>query len=96
MFYDIELVDVSDNVENFKFNRVSQEMVDKVIGAFKDNSLFLELSSEQGAILLERKGFRGIMYNTHEAPPKSVAQENSEDAVEVSKVVFHRKNIKGD
>ena len=96
MFYDLELVDMSDAVENFKFNRIEQKDLNKIKDNFKDNDAFLEFESEEGYVLLERRGFRGVMYKEHISSPKTVAQENEEDSVEISKVSLKKRVIKGD
>jgi len=99
MFYDIELVDVSDSVENFKFSKVSKDDLDKIISSFKYNAEtnnFLEFVSEEGNVVLSKHGFRGIMYKEHYSGPKTVRQENQEDSVEVSKVSLKKNIFKGE
>jgi len=85
-FYDIELIDVSENIENFKFHKISKEELDKLIGHFKDDKTYLEFTSEEGSIVLKTEHIRGVMYQEHEEKEKTTLQENIEAAEEVSKV----------
>jgi hypothetical protein len=87
----LELIDISDSIENFKFTKVSDQDLQKVIGAFKNKADFLEFTAHEGIVLLDRTFFRGIMYSVFEEPQKTLVQENKEDSVEVSKVPVKKK-----
>lgn len=84
-YFNIELIDVSEAVANFKFTKVSKENLTSILNSFKQSEAFLEFQSNEGHILLQSKYFRGIMFTEHVAAP-SLAEENKESAVEVSKV----------
>lgn len=86
MFYDIELIDISDNVENQEFNKVSKEDLDKIISVFKTNKPFLEFNSENATVVLKTKYYRGIMYFYHNERPKSVIQETFENATPIKTI----------
>lgn len=93
-FFDIEMIDINENVENFKFERVPKSCLDKIISSYKDNKPFLEFTSSQGNILLERKYMRGIMYAAHIEKHKTVTEETLESAEEVGKIQIVKKSNK--
>ena len=82
-FFDVELIDINENVDNFSFERVSQKDLDNLISSFKKKDLFLEFVSLQGNIILDREFFRGIMHTPHQEKRKTAYQETIEDAKEV-------------
>ena len=86
IYYNVELIDESDKVENFKFNRIEKKDLDKIIENFKDNSPFLEFVAEEGVIIMKTKSIRGIMYQEYIEKEKTVIQENIEAAEEISKI----------
>lgn len=87
MFFDIELIDVSDNVENFKLHKIYKEDLDKLLLDFKSEfSDFIEFSCLEGRVLFKKSYFRGIMYTEHVAAALTINQENAESAQEISKI----------
>ena len=77
-FYDIELIDISENIENFKFHKISKEDLDKIINTIRgmrDSSTF-EFACLEGNIVLLPKFFRGLMYSNHVEIVKTIKQEN--------------------
>lgn len=95
-FYDLELIDVNENVENFCFEKLSKETLDKVIHDFKENKDYIEFECLQGSIILERKYFRGIMHNSHLERSKTVTEETFENAEEIGRieVVKNKQKVK--
>ena len=92
-YYAIELIDINENIDNFKFNKVSKEDLTRIRSSFKSNSEgFFEFSCIEGEILLQTKFFRGLMYAPYQEPPKTVLAETLEDSVEVSKIDLPRRN----
>ena len=85
-YYDIELIDKSDSIENFKFHKIGKKDLDEIIKVFKENKSFLEFSSEEGNVVMRTDSIRGIMFQEYEEKEKNVHQENREAAEEVSKV----------
>jgi len=85
-YYDIELIDVSENIENFKFHKIKKEELDKIIQFFKEDKPYLEFTSEEGSIVLKTEHIRGIMYQEYEEKEKTTIEENIEAAEEISKV----------
>jgi len=85
-YYDIELIDVSENIENFKFHKIKKEELDKIINFFKEDKPYLEFTAEEGAVILKTAHIRGVMYQKYEEKEKTVLQENMEAAEEVSKI----------
>lgn len=82
-FFDIELIDINENIDNFSFDKVSEKDLYKIINSFKNKEPFLEFKSLQGVILLEREHFRGIMQIPHKEKKKTAYQETIEAAKEV-------------
>ena len=79
MTYDIQLVDIGENVENAEFTNISKADLDALIMAFKClDSHFLIFTSNEGNVILERKYFRGLYYTVHIEPMKTTKQENLE------------------
>lgn len=86
-YYSIELIDVDDNIENFKFNKVSQKDLELIRKTLKlDYEGFLEFSCIEGEILLSSKFFRGLMVSPYQEPPKTILEETLENSVEVTKI----------
>jgi len=86
VYYNIELIDVSDTIENFKFNKIKEKDLNEIIAGFKKDSPFIEFLSMDGNILLKAQYFRGIMFQKYEEKEKTTLQENKEAAKEVSKI----------
>jgi len=86
IFYDVELIDVSENIENFKFHKIKEDELEKLKGFFKENKPYLEFTAEEGNVILKTEHIRGIMYQEYEEKEKTTLQENQEAAQEVSKV----------
>ena len=86
MFFDIELVDISENIENFKFHKVIKEDLEKILKAFKDKEDFLVFKSLEGMLFLEKSYFRGVIYTEHAIIKPTIAQENVDNSTEVSKI----------
>jgi hypothetical protein len=86
IFYDVELIDVSESVENFKFHKIKKQDLDKILTFFKEDKPYLEFSSEEGAVVLKTGHIRGIMYKEYEEKEKTLVQENIEASKEISKV----------
>jgi hypothetical protein len=98
VYYDIELIDINENVENFNFERISSSDLTIILESFKKNYDFLEFKSSNTSVLLERKYFRGIMYIPHTEKQKTVKQETLESAEEIAKIEIKNKgriNLKG-
>ena len=94
-FYDIELVDVNPEVNNFSYDRVPKEDYNKILNVFKEDLCFLDFKCatdniEQN-VFLERKYFRGVMAIAHILRKKTIHQENSESAKEVSKITLQKR-----
>lgn len=85
-YYDIELIDVSENIENFKFHKIKKEELDKITTFFKEDKHYLEFTAEEGSIVLKTAHIRGVMYQEYEEKEKTVKQENMEAAKEISKI----------
>ena len=94
-FFDIELIDVNENVENFKFNKVSEEDLDTIINTFSEmnSRVTFSFSYLEGKAVLSSKFFRGILYTPHLELAKTVKQENDEASVEISKVQLKKKIV---
>jgi len=92
-YYDIELIDISENVDNFKFERISKKDLDSILKCFSSNEDFLSFSSLGLSVFLERKYFRGIMYTETIPKKKTIKQENTESAKEVKKIDLKKNNI---
>lgn len=86
IFYDVELIDVSESVENFKFHKIKKQDIDKILSFFKDDKPYLEFSAEEGSVVLKTGHIRGIMYKEYEEKEKTLVQENIEASKEISKV----------
>ena len=91
-FYDIELIDVSENIENFKFTGVPSSDLDNIKNTLKDSTVspHFEFESKEGNVFLISHFFRGIMFRTHSEIPKSTIQENKESSVEVKKIKINK------
>lgn len=86
-FFDIELIDVSDKIENFTFSKVEGKELNILIEKFKsDRERYLEFKASEGCVLLEKRHFRGIMWDEHIERSRSVSQETKENSVEISKI----------
>ena len=92
--FDIELIDVNAEVENFTFEKVPQKQLDKLLDDFKEEKTYLEFSCYDGNILLERQYFRGVMYIPHIEKKKTVTQETMEDAKDIGKYELVNKPTK--
>jgi hypothetical protein len=55
--FDLELIDINENVENFSFERLSKQNLDKVLRSFKEKDIYIEFDCLQGSIVLERQFF---------------------------------------
>lgn len=93
-YYDIELIDVDPNVDNFSFERISKDDLESIVQSFKDNKPYLEFDSSDGQVILERKYFRGVMHTLHAEKKKSVVQETLENAEEIGKIEIVQKQNK--
>jgi hypothetical protein len=93
-YYDIELIDVNENVDNFHFEKINNKDLEDIVNCFKDNRDYLEFTSNQGKVVLERKYFRGVMYQDYREKRKTVAQETMENAEEIAKVQIRKTNKK--
>ncbi len=82
-YYDVELIDINENVENFKFSKISELDLEKLKKCFIDKEDILILNSLEGNALLYSKFFRGVMYSEFIEPIKTTIQENREDAVDM-------------
>jgi len=91
-YFDIELIDVSDNVENFTFTKVPGKCLEQLLDSFEGNKSYLKFTCTQGNVLLDRKFFRGIMHIPHIEKQKTVIEETMEAAEEVSKIQIVKKN----
>lgn len=85
-FYDLELIDVNESIENFVFNRVSREHVLQIQEALEKEKPYFSFSSKEGNIFLLTKYFRGLMYAPHVEERKTVMQETLENSVEIDKI----------
>ena len=85
-YFNIELIDVSEAIANFKFTKVSQEDLTKILACLKNKEAFLEFQAGEGSVLLATHFFRGIMYAPYEIPQKTIIEENKEGSVEITKV----------
>lgn len=92
-FYDIELIDVSENVENFKFQRIDKTDLDKIINFFKDDKPYIEFSAIEGHVVLKTQHIRGIMYQEYVEKDKTVLEENVESAKEVVTKIKLKKTV---
>jgi len=86
IYYDIELIDVSDNIENFKFSKLSSKDLQKLLKSFKKEEHHYEFDSHETHVLMRSEHIRGIMYHKYNEKEKTSLQENQESAIEVSKV----------
>jgi len=86
IYYDIELIDVSENIENFKFSRISSGDLQELLQAFKDSKPHYEFACTEGHVLMRSEHIRGVMYQEYVEKEKSVIEENIEAAEEISKV----------
>jgi hypothetical protein len=84
--YDIELIDISDEIENFKFHKLNQKDLEKVIEVFRSSKPLLEFKAMEGNILLKSSFFRGVMYSAHSESRKTTMQETMENAKEIGKI----------
>jgi len=86
IYYDIELIDVSENIDNFKFNKINSEELTNLLQSFKDGKPHYEFSCKEGSVLMRSEHIRGIMYQEYEEKEKTAVEENREAAEEVSKI----------
>jgi len=85
-YYDIELIDENENIENFKFSRINRTDLESILQAFRDNKAYYEFSAYEGEVLISSKQIRGIMYQQYTEKTKTIVQENMEDAKEIGEV----------
>jgi len=85
-YYDIELIDVSENIDNFKFHKINKKELEKITTFFKEDKPYLEFTAEEGSVVLKTAHIRGVMYQEYEEKEKTVLQENMESAEEISKI----------
>ena len=91
LYFDIELIDVNENIENFKYSKVSQKDLDKIKEYFKSSGLlgqhsFFEFSFEDGEVILRSCDFRGLVYTKYQEKQKTAIQESKESAIEIQKI----------
>ena len=94
VFDDLELIDTSENIENFKFTKISEEDLNDIKKAFLEEKNIFEFRSNEGNILLHTKYFRGLMYVDFSETNKTTIQENREAAVEISTLNHLKKERK--
>lgn len=93
-YYDIELIDISDNVENFVFERVSSDDLEKLISDFKEKVGFLTFSARDQKVILDSNFFRGVLYTPHYEKPKSVVEETLESAEILGNIKSKKQEVK--
>lgn len=93
MFFDIELIDISENVDNFKFTKIDEESLKKIKTTLSSDNLntWIEFKSLEGTVFLDRKYFRGLIYAPHFEREKSVLEDTLENSVEIKKVNLPKK-----
>ena len=94
-FFDIELIDINENVANFKFHKISKEDLDRIVSilsGYIDSRIF-GFSSLEGNAVLDTKFFRGLLYIPYIEPVKTIKQENEEESVKISEVNLKKKVI---
>jgi hypothetical protein len=91
-YFDIELIDVSDKVENFQFIRVSQQDLEIIIEAMENNKSSFKFKSLDGWVILDRQFFRGLIYVPHAERHKTIVEETLESAEEIGKINVKNKN----
>ena len=87
-FFDIELIDKGVDTANFKFSKVAQEDLDKILETIKElnTASHLIFTAIEGSIVLDKSFFRGLMYVDHVELVKTTKQENLESAKEIQKL----------
>lgn len=91
-YYSIELIDVNENTENFKFNKVSDDDLKKIKDTFKSGTDgFFEFSCVEGEILLQSRFFRGLMYTIYQEPPKTILAETLENSEIIGQIDLPRR-----
>lgn len=90
VYYDIELIDINENVENFKFQKLNKKDLDKIILNFKEDKPYIEFTSLEGSVVMKTQHIRGVMYQTYEEKEKTVLEENVESAKEITKVILKK------
>jgi len=91
-YYSVELIDINENIENFKFNKISHDDLEKIKECFKSGAdSFFEFTCIEGDILLQSKFFRGLMSAAYQEPPKTLLAETLENSVEITKIDLPRR-----
>ena len=86
-YYNVALIDIGEQVENFDFDKVPEEELNKLLTAFEGNHEYLKfMSVEIGHVILERRYIRGIIYTEYVEPRKTTKQENIENAEVVGNI----------
>lgn len=93
IFYDIELIDISENVDNFKFQKIDQKDLDKLLLHFKEDKPYIEFTALEGCVVLKTQHIRGIMHQKYEEKEKTVLEENVEAAKEVVTKIKLKKTV---
>jgi hypothetical protein len=91
-FFDIELIDVNENVENFQFTKVSKQDLEGIISSIEENKSYFKFKSLDGFVILDRQFFRGLIYVPHVERQKSVVEETLESAEEIGKINVKNKH----
>jgi hypothetical protein len=94
-FYDIELIDINEQVENFVFEKIAESDLNLLLTSYKEKKDFLEFECSDGKVILESKFFRGIMYTPHILKQKNIIEETLENAEEIGKITVNKKKVKG-
>ena len=94
-YFDVELIDISDKVENFKFEMISEENLQNLLDSFISKKDFLEFQSKDINIVLRSEFFRGILYTTHIPKKQTTAEENKTDSVAVSHIKLKKNKPMG-
>ena len=84
--YNIELIDVNENIENFQFSKVPDQDLQAILSGFRADSPHIEFSSNEGRVFMYTKFLRGIMFTEWAEPVKTIHQENIEDSVEIQRI----------
>lgn len=92
IFFDIELIDVSEKVENFQFTKVSQQDLEGIMDALENNKNSFKFKSLDGFVILDRKFFRGLIYVPHAERHKTIVEETLEAAEEIGKINVKNKH----
>ena len=92
-YYDLEIIDLSDSVENFKFQKLSKSDIDNVVKNFKEDKNTIEFEALEGHIILKTSQIRGLMYQDYEEREKTILEENADAAKEVVSKIKLKKRV---